>query len=150
MNKKNITRILIVLIVAGAAVFAVRHFTTPKVEEGAKTVEVRIEVEKESGGTELIDSFYLTTSAETVAELLETIDAAGMHKITLSGSKDDVYGRTLIGIDDYVMPDWTSGPWWLYNSETNETCVAAGYCDGIDLNPIYDGDVFTFRFTSTY
>ena len=68
----------------------------------------------------------------------------------LSGEKTDAFGRFIVGVDDYVTEDSAAGPWWLYDSETNPDCVSASYCSGIDQAPIYDKDLFTFTFTSSF
>ena len=43
-----------------------------------------------------------------------------------------------------------TGPWWLYESENNEACKAAGFCPAVDETPIQDQDHFTFKYTDSY
>ena len=58
------------------------------------------------------------------------------------------FGHTVEAINGYVgdMASAT-GPWILYSSDNNLSCVANGFCLGIDDLPIYDGDHFVFSYT---
>ena len=150
MNKKNIIRILVALCVAGVAYFVVSRLTAPKLDSGMKEVSVKFEVEDADGNKTAFYEQSVRTNAETVGDLLEELNETPSITITLSGEKSDPYGRTLVGVKEYVTEDWNGGPWWLYNSTTNKDCVDAGFCNGIDANPVYDKDIFVFTFTSTY
>lgn len=149
MKNKNIFKILIAAVLCLVLVGVVYQFTKPKTVEGQKEVTLIIVVQTEEG-EENIASEIVKTDAETLGELLEEVNKDGIITVELSGSKDDQYGRSLVKIGEYETLDWNTGPWWLYNSTTNETCVSAGYCSGIDFTPIYDGDIFEFIFTSSF
>lgn len=65
-------------------------------------------------------------------------------------TEDGQYGKTILGIKGLKTEDFQKGPWWLYESDTNESCVAMGMCDAVDALEIKDGDVFTFKYTNTF
>lgn len=64
--------------------------------------------------------------------------------------EDGQYGKTLMGIKGLKTEDFKAGPWWLYESDTNEACIAAGMCAAADALEIKDGDSFTFKYTSDF
>lgn len=148
-NNKNILKILIAAVVCVLLVVFVYQFTKPKTVEGKKEVTLIVVVHSEDGD-ETVATEKVNTDAETLGELLVEVDKNGVLAVKLDGSATDQYGRTLVAIGEYETLDWTTGPWWLYNSTTNETCVSAGYCSGIDQTPIYNGDIFEFIFTDSF
>lgn len=64
--------------------------------------------------------------------------------------EDGQYGKTIMGIKGVKTEDFNAGPWWLYESDTNEACIAAGMCAAADALEIKDGDVFIFKFTKEF
>ena len=112
-----------------------------------KTIELKIVL----NDTDILFEESVQTDALTLGELIEEVDAFyEAISVEYSGSKTDAYGRMLLAINEHKTEDMSTGPWWLVESETNVDCVAAGYCNGIDLQSIYDQDHFELDFTSSY
>ena len=83
-------------------------------------------------------------NVKTLADFLEKADKLKVEM------EDGQYGKTLISILGVKTEDFNTGPWWLYESKNNESCVAAGQCDAASSLKIKDGDYFTFKYTSTF
>lgn len=130
------------IVLALALYFGVGYLNQPKVEIGEKEITVSIVIIDDTEKVYLEKT--VNTDAEMLSSLLEEMDEADYFKLHLGGNKTDQYGRFLIGFDDYVTEDMNVGPWWGYNSENNKDCVEAGFCSGVDMAPIYDGDDFVF------
>ena len=147
--KKNILRISIAALIAAIAFFGLKDslFAT---QSGAKEIQLVITVDEPTGSDKVLYDAKTRTDAETLGELLDELETDGKLDLNLAGAKSDPYGRYIVGINGVQTEDSAKGPWWLFNSTTNKDCVAAGYCAGIDMAPIYDQDLFTFTFTSTY
>lgn len=64
-------------------------------------------------------------------------------------SEESQYGMAILGMMG-VEGNWDKGPWWLYESENNAACAAAGFCDGASALEVADGDIFTFKLTSDF
>ena len=64
--------------------------------------------------------------------------------------EDGQYGKTIMSILGVKTVDFNAGPWWLYESENNDACKAAGQCDAASKLKIEDGDAFTFQYTDTF
>lgn len=64
-------------------------------------------------------------------------------------SEESQYGMKILGLMG-VEGNWDKGPWWLYESENNAACTAAGACDGASTLEVADGDIFTFKLTSDF
>lgn len=137
---------LSVIAVIGLAYFGLKPILFPRME-GSKTIELKIVL----NDTDILFEESVQTDALTLGELIEEVDAFyEAISVEYSGSKTDAYGRMLLAINEHKTEDMSTGPWWLVESETNVDCVAAGYCNGIDLQSIYDLDAFTLNFTSSY
>ena len=93
---------------------------------------------------------FLTRLQGQVHLFLETVLKEENLEYNFSGNVSDPFGRYIVGIGEYVTTDSAVGPWWLFNSTTNQDCVSAGYCPGMDITPLYDKDIFTFEFTASY
>ena len=137
---------LSVIAVIGLAYFGLKPLLFPSME-GSKTIELKIVL----NDTDILFEESVQTDALTLGELIEEVDAFyEAISVEYSGSKTDAYGRMLLAINEHKTEDMSTGPWWLVESETNVDCVAAGYCNGIDLQSIYDQDHFELDFTSSY
>lgn len=137
---------LSVIAVIGLAYFGLKPLLFPSME-GSKTIELKMVL----NDTDILFEESVQTDALTLGELIEEVDAFyEVISVEYSGSKTDAYGRMLLAINEHRTEDMSTGPWWLVESETNVDCVAAGYCNGIDLQSIYDLDAFTLNFTSSY
>lgn len=83
----------------------------------------------------------------TVETLYDFLEKAEELQVVV---EDGSYGKTLMGMMGVETQDFNKGPWWLFESENNDRCKEAGYCDAISSLKIEDGDDFTFRFTDQY
>ena len=137
-------------ILAGLAIIAVvviGYFAIdslkPKPVAGQKKITITL-VDKINDKV-IIDKKTFTTTAETLGGFFDE-DHKGIN-VTLSSSD---FGRA---IDDFNGLDGdmasATGPWITYESANNQSCVANGYCTGIDDLPIYDGDDFVFSFSDS-
>jgi len=136
--KKNAVRIGIALLVLVLGLGAYKVYTDSRKEVGAKAIEIVIKDDKE---TVLFDK-VIHTDALTLGDLMDEMVAKKLITISFEGNKTDTYGRYITKIN--ALEAGTAGPWWIYSSANNTECVAAGYCGGIDVNPIHDKDIFTF------
>ena len=116
---------------------------------GSKSVELTLTVDQAEGDDLIVLDKTYRTDAETLGDLLDEVSKEENIAMQLAGAKTDSFGRYIVGIGQYVTTDSAVGPWWLINSTTNKECVEAGYCNGIDLQSVYDNDVFNLNFTST-
>lgn len=134
----------VAVVLAVGLYFGVEYLTQPDVEVGEKEVSVEIIVIEEE--EKVIINQTVNTDAEMLSSLLEEMDEADYFTLHLGGEKTDQYGRFLVGFNEYVTEDMSVGPWWSYTSDNNKDCVEAGFCSGVDMAPIYDGDNFVFTF----
>jgi len=149
MMKKTSSKIIAVLVLGALLLGGLNWYNQSKLQKGSKQIQIVVSID-ENGTNKVIYDKTTRTDALKLGDLLDELVTANKLSIDLSGNKTDAYGRFILGIEDYKVTDMAKGPWWLYNSTTNPDCVAAGYCAGIDMAPIYDKDIFTFTFTSTY
>lgn len=146
--KKFILRMgLAVILLVGGLALANSAFNPG--QAGEKTVTLVFNVDGDAGVETILD-VTVRTDALMLGELLERVLSEQGLRLVTSGSSNDPFGRFLIGVGDFETLDMSTGPWWMYDSTTNPDCVAAGYCAGIDLTPLYDQDLFTFTFSSSY
>jgi hypothetical protein len=142
--KKTLFRVFGAVLVGILLFVGVNHFIQPNVEEGAKSVTVQVIII--DGVSETIFDETINTDALFLSQVLEEIEQNQLITVHFGGSKDDQFGRFLVGFDDYVTEDMSIGPWWGYTSDTNQDCLSAGFCSGVDMAPVYDEDVFIFTF----
>ncbi len=147
--KKNLTKVLIVLGIGAVLLGAVAWYNQSKQQVGSKAIRIVLMVDETAGRKTILDK-TVRTDALTLGALLEEMQTKKTLKFTLSGNKTDALGRYIVGINDYVTADAKKGPWWLYNSLNNKDCLSAQYCAGIDVAPIYDQDLFTFTYTTSF
>lgn len=147
--KKNLIRIAVASILALVVFFGAKTLIFPT-QVGSKEVELIVLVDQEVGEDLVVLDTTVRTDALTFGELLDEIAADENILVQYAGAKTDTYGRYIVGIGQYVTTDSAVGPWWLINSDTNVDCTSAGFCNGIDLQSIYDQDVFTLNFSSSY
>lgn len=146
--KKNILRIGIALVLVIGSLFVYNQFFRQG-NVGSKEVQIILTIDQNGEDVVILD-ITKRTDDEMLGTFLETILEEEELEYNFSGNVSDPYGRYIVGIGDYETTDSTVGPWWLFNSTTNENCVSAGFCPGIDITPLYDKDIFTFEFTSSY
>lgn len=147
--KKRLVYSLVAILLAFAVYFGLKPILFPTMA-GEKDIQLTISVDAESGEVIVFDEL-VHTDALTLAELLNEVDEFYDElNIEYQGSATDAYGRMILAVNDYRTEDMASGPWWMINSSNNLDCVAAGYCNGVDLQSIYDQDAFVLNFTSSY
>ncbi len=113
-------------------------------EEGNEDVkQVTITVINDIEGTELF-SDTVETQAQTLGELLDET------KELKAVMEQSTYGRLLVSLLDLNQGEMTTGPWWLFESDNNESCKASGFCPAVDQTVIADQDRFVFRYTDSY
>lgn len=142
--KKNAVRIGLAFLVLALSLGAYTVYQKSLQETGAKAIQIVIQDDKENV---LLDK-VVHTDALTLGDLLDEMIADKKVTISFEGSKTDTYGRFITSINDVEAS--TAGPWWIYSSENNTECKAAGYCGGVDINPIHDKDKFTFSLSMGY
>lgn len=147
--KKNLMRIGFASILAIGLFLVSKAYIFPSII-GNKEVQITITVEQENTDPLVVLEASYRTDAEFLGDLLEEISTEENIDFQFAGNKTDSFGRYIVGIGPYVTTDSAVGPWWLYNSSTNQSCITAGFCNGIDLQDIQDQDVFEFNFTSSY
>lgn len=113
----------------------------PKKVEGAKSITIVIR--DDMTGTELF-SDVLHTDTETMYEFL-------VEKTQLKAVMDESqFGNFITSMMDVEQGDMSTGPWWLYESKNNESCLSAGMCPGVDALNLQDGDDFLFKLTNSF
>jgi len=142
--KKNVVRIGIALLVLVLGLGSYKIYTDLQKDQGAKAIQIIIQDDKEN----VLFDKTVHTDTETLGDLLDEMIVNHQFEITFEGSKTDIYGRYITKINDIEAN--ASGPWWVYASDNNTECVAAGYCGGIDVNPIHDTDQFIFKLSMGY
>lgn len=146
--KKNVVRIGVAVVLLAGGLFVYNQFFRQGVE-GSKEVQIILTVDQEGENVVILD-VTKRTDDEMLGTFLETVLKEENLEYNFSGNVSDPFGRYIVGIGEYVTTDSAVGPWWLFNSTTNQDCVSAGYCPGIDITPLYDKDIFTFEFTASY
>lgn len=148
---KSFLKMVLPVVLLIALFMVVQQLTKPNIEEGQKTIVLRFYVEEDGEVIELGEAEFTTNDEEDLLLLGDVIDLSNEnndvgYSFELGGSKQDTYGRFIIGVNDYVTEDMSTGPWWMYDSTTNQDCLDAGFCSGIDVQPVYDNDVFEFTY----
>ena len=111
-----------------------------------ETIHIHMTIVDTVSGTELFDD---EISAEGTELTLADVLSANAEKLQLV-SEDSAYGMQINGLMGVETENWSSGPWWMYTSENNESCLNAGYCTGASELPVADGDKFEFTFSTGY
>lgn len=147
MKKKFISS-LFVVVSAFILVIALKPILFPSVE-GEKEIAIQFVIVEENENLVIFDEI-IRTDALTLGELLDEVNDDFNQEITYAGEKSDQFGRYIVGIGDYTTEDSAVGPWWLIDSKSNQDCLDAGFCNGIDLQSVYDQDSFELKFTSSF
>ncbi len=141
MKKKLLLSGVIVLVILGVIVFV--NELMPKAKEGEKELQITI-VDAMNEDEVLLDKVFYT-DAETLYDfLLEEEELK--TEFDMSGG----FGAFIISMYGIEQGSMETGPWWLYSSETNETCKAAGYCPGVSSLVLELEDEFVFKYTDSY
>lgn len=84
------------------------------------------------------------TKTDTLSAYLQELKEN--KEITLEYS-DGQYGMYITGMGGAKLANENPSDkvYWVYNSENNQDCIKATFCDAADKVHIYNGDTFTFR-----
>ncbi len=141
MNKntrKTMLSVLAAVVIFAALYLGVKTLNKPKVVVGEKAINIVV-LDKDS--EKAFDETF-NTDAELLGELLDEINADKDDMFEMTGSKDDEFGRYITGIS---VVDIETGEFWVYDSDNNKVCEAEGFCSGIDMLAIEDGNNFSFN-----
>ena len=130
-QNKTLFSVAIILFLAVVVFFGAYQLFAPQTTEGAKSVTLEVTNQQQKTST-----YTVQTDAEY---LIDAMKAA--PKFTFSGY-ESAYGLTLITING-ITADWEKDNafWCIYvNGEMGNY--------GIESQPVYDGDVFQFVYTS--
>lgn len=118
----------------------------PTEHSSEETIALTFKIVDESADESVIlfdDEVKVTADCETLADAL--LQAKEIQAVTEEGQ----YGLILVGMMGKES-NWDKGPWWMYESSNNESCVKMGYCDGASNLVIQDGDEFVFTLSMGY
>lgn len=142
--RKNGIRLGLAFLVFALSLGAYQLYWNQSRDHGSKAVQIIIQDDQKKI---LLDK-TVKTDAPTLGDLLDEMIKDHQVTISFAGNKTDLYGRYITKIN--TISAGTTGPWWVYASPNNTECLAAGYCGGIDVNPIHDQDRFTFSLSMGY
>ena len=138
---------LMKILLSALLVFAVCGCTKNNVSGNSQeTVTITLKIKDTVNQKEL---FSGTVSAQGVELTLADVLSANADALQLV-SEDSAYGMQINGLMGVETVDWSNGPWWMYTSENNESCVQAGYCTGASELKVADDDEFSFTFSQGY
>jgi len=89
------------------------------------------------------DEIQVSADCKTLADALS--QAKEVHAVIKEGQ----YGITIVGLMGKES-NWNKGPWWMYESTNNKSCIKMGYCEGASNLEIEDGDAFIFTLSMGY
>lgn len=118
---------------------------SPSADE-TQRVAINLKIEDAVNQTQLFEGEIY---AEGENLTLEDVLNANAQQLQLESEKT-AYGMQINGLMGVETADWNKGPWWMYTSENNASCVEAGYCTGASELKVADGDEFTFTFSTGY
>lgn len=135
---KKIRHLLLAMLLLVVVVLGYGWYQNQQRDEGNKTIEVTIQVDEE-----VIYTDSVQTDAARLGDLLAELKQQGELLLEV---EESAYGRFITGMgkDQLYRQDTAAGRYWTYSSDNNATCVADGYCSGIDSLDIQDGDRFVF------
>ena len=130
-QNKTLFSVAIVLFLAVVIFFGAYQLFAPQVAEGAKSITIEVTDQQQKTST-----YKVQTDAEYLIDAMKATP-----KFTFSGY-ESTYGLTLITVNG-ISADWEKDNafWCIYvNGEMGNY--------GIESQPVYDGDVFQFVYTS--
>lgn len=143
-DRKHMNKKLILSLVLGLGIVLTGCSEKKDTTSNEKEVTLHIVVEDKINGKELVNE-EITQSGkiDTLYDFLEKCDDLDIV------FKDGSYG-TYIDEMKGLKQDFDKGPWWLYESETNETCKESGMCPAVKDLKIKDGDSFLFEYKKDF
>lgn len=144
---KVILPILIILGIVGGAYI----YTKPATVEGEKTIEIHFfdgRVEEGEDKIELATIEYALVDEDDALFLGDAIDLINQsdESVIFILSDPSEYGRMVSAIElgEVYANDETT--YWMIGSDNNTQCIEDGFCSGIDMQAIFDGDIFEFTY----
>lgn len=148
---KKVFKYLGPIIIMVALLLTANHFLKPKTVVGKKEVTINIKTKldgEETGIGYLEISSTNENDILTLGDILDIVNESDEdYNFILGGEKTDEYGRFLLGVNG-MLADASQSQFWSIVSETNPDCIEAGFCNGIDLQPVLDKDIFDFILTT--
>ena len=141
MFKKLLIALIAAAIVALAYCGINKLIPNPPVETGIK--KIYITLIDEISDEVLMDKVEFSTDAETLGEFFDE-DHEGISIVlgeSAFGHSIDAFNGLISNLNN------PTGPWIMYSSENNQSCMLNAFCLGIDDLPIYDGDFFVFTYS---
>ncbi len=140
--KKNLVKIIAVLVVGFASILAYQQLVKKDGEVGEKVIHVQI-IDKSVEPEKVILNESFNTDALTLEEFLTELSNNGKIKLETATS---AYGKMITGLgsENLLFGDGTDNKWWSYSSLDNQSCAEFGYCDGMSILNIEDGNHFIF------
>lgn len=114
--------------------------------EKQEDLTLHITVIDETKNITLLDK-EITVSDQAIETLEDFLQYAPELETELSTGS---YGAQIDGLMGLKTQNWSSGPWWVYESDNNESCVAMGMCDAISSLKVKEGDHFVFKFMDSF
>lgn len=137
MKKKRIILMLGAVLLAGCT-------AKPVTENKDGSTTLHIKIMDEVNDKQLLDDEV--TVEEPVESLADFLEASDLDAVLEDGS----YGKTIMGLMGVETKDFDRGPWWVYESEDNDSCIETGVCDACSSLPIESGDHFTFTYKDSF
>lgn len=107
----------------------------------SREITVYITVEDMTTSEVLYDGEVSATgSIETLEDLLELVP-----ELEVEMSKG-AYGVQIDSILGRKTENWSKGPWWVFSSDNNTSCVEMGMCPAISEVIVEEQDSFKFEF----
>lgn len=113
-------------------------------DSSVKEVSLDIVVKDEVNDKELFNETL--TKEGNIENLYDFLSECDELEVVFEDGSYGAYIDSMLGLKQ----DFDKGPWWLYSSETNETCKEAGMCPAVQDLEISDGDQFVFSYTSKF
>lgn len=118
--------------------------TQPETDILEQEISLKIVVKDQVNGKELLDETITETGQ--IKTLYDFLEKAEELDVKLSKGSYGAYIDSILGLEQ----DFDKGPWWLYASQNNETCLKEGMCPAIQELDIQDGDQFEFTYTKEF
>lgn len=140
---KNKTKLIIISIITLIVFVGGYSFIqSQKGNDDLKNITITINDE----GTQIY-SETVKTKAKMLGELLSEMHEE--KKIKIKYEKFELVNLIIgLGVEKLIEANESEGKYWLYDSKNNKECLAATYCDGVDILVIEDIDKFEFSYGS--
>lgn len=148
---KKVFKFLGPIVIMVALLLTANHFLKPKVVVAAKEVTLTFKIDLANDKQEIGELKVSSTDENELLTLGDVIDKVNNsdvnYKFILNGDKNLGYGRYLEAIND-MIPDLSKKQFWSIHSKTNPDCNKDDGCNGLDIQPVLDQDVFDFILTN--